>query len=172
MKTLKPMFDRKKYGGTFLSIDPGAELGWAMWSMSGPVELLATGECFGKGKTWQARADYSANLVFCDSAVSSGYAVGLVVIEWPAFWNNSFGQAVAGDVLKLCYNIGVIAKCFERVPVLLLPVGEWKGTMSKEVVTQRCIDRLIARRLTVGICGHAWDAVGIGLHAQGILLCN
>lgn len=187
MKKIKPLFDRKKYGGVFLSIDPGAEMGWATWSMHGPLKLLHAGECMGEGSTWQDRAHSSVDKL-TQSLLYVDDRPGVIVIEWPAFWNNAFGQGVAarGDLLKLVYNVGLLAESFSSsvIPLpLLLPVGTWKGQMSKEVVKRRCMARINKYKLLLTspngedrldgeLTGHAWDAVGIGLYAQGIALCD
>ena len=99
------------------------------------------------------------------------YVVTKVWVEYPGLHQTAAGHASAskGDIFKLMFLVGRFAQvCYTmRSEFVPLEVNEWKGTMSKEVVIRR-----ISNRLGVShdhFPNHVADAVGMGLHLQGVL---
>lgn len=101
------------------------------------------------------------------------YEYGIACIEMPEFFqNSSVGMACAksGDLIKLTYFVGYLARMLEEVGIysdFVLPRG-WKGNLSKEATAFRVQRKLEAIKTPLSIIervsSHAWDAVGIGLH--------
>ena len=140
---------------------------WATWEgkkLTGHGVLFYTA---GKDD-WDRRAleyAYSIQLI-CDDAGSTQ-----LFVEYPSFFDTAAGTMVAkkGDLLKLTCLVGVMCGWMESksVKTSLVPVNQWKGQLPKQIVTERII-RYLGEKQCLGIKSHAWDAVGIGLHALGI----
>lgn len=100
-----------------------------------------------------------------------------VYCEEPAYMAGAGGQMVAagGDLVKLCYCVGVYGFVVAHAGVgalQLVPVRNWKGQLPKEVVEKRCRKELQKMKIdpeVLGIDSHAWDALGIGLFIEGRL---
>lgn len=125
---------------------------------------------YGDSPSWLSKAASIAthvrNIVANEDIVS-------IHCEFPQFFDSSGGHMVAarGDLQKLTFIVGVFSEIAwsHRIPFYPHEVGEWKGQMSKKAVIQS-----IKRRLPliddINPESHAWDAIGIGLHAQGKFL--
>jgi hypothetical protein len=78
--------------------------------------------------------------------------------------------ATSGALVTFSKFIGrleqIFAECYTKVE--MVSVASWKGTLSKEIIKQRIIRRLPR----INCKSHDWDAVGIGLYAQGHLHKN
>jgi Holliday junction resolvasome RuvABC endonuclease subunit len=161
-----------------MSIDPGVELGWALWNTPHTPNVLphpiSTGICKANGRLpWLERitktmSSFSEIL----NSMTSRYHIEKMYCEWPAYFDDVGGQVSAGSgaLVKLAVAVGHIAQIAHERDVEFMPVkvADWKGQVSKEVVIRR-----IRRRLNVSesrFHTHEWDAVGIGLHALGYKL--
>jgi hypothetical protein len=100
------------------------------------------------------------------------YMVRRVFCEFPQYFASSKGHAATGkgDIYKLSCLVGVFAGCVWEYggEFNCILVNEWKGQLSKDAVIQRIGVRLP----TLGSSGmhiesHSYDAIGIGLFAQG-----
>lgn len=149
-----------------LAIDPGLQgTGWAVFYGVHPMRCGVIR--VRKPVDFHARSSEIAREL-AEIAVES--YIGQVYIEYPSFFDSARGHMVArrGDLLKLCYLVGVISGRLGPTATELVPVAQWKGQLPKEVVESRIRKTLgnsIVKRL--GIRTHAWDAVGIGLYKHG-----
>lgn len=135
------MIDRQH----FLSIDPGATVGWASWNDG----VLG---CCG-----QTAFDY-----FRQTGLRTNYQSA--VIEKPDHF-----AVKTRDVLTLAFRAGVIAGCFDVYETV--EVRQWKGSIPKHATARQVMKALspeeIARVDNHG--DHCWDAIGIGLFVLGRL---
>lgn len=165
-----------------LTIDPGADLGWALWNRSTWKKLVRpwkVGTVNGKGKTWKSRCDYTISAF---NETMRGVHWGSIVRVWceyPAFFGSHGGQTSArrGDLVKLAVIVGRLEQlCFtQRVERFkYVEIMDWKGQLSKKAVNEEIADRLSKdERTKAGMSpnqSHDWDAVGIGLHVKGVWL--
>jgi hypothetical protein len=167
------------YAKHALTVDPGLDFGWASWTTddwyerTGPVEV---GVVKTKAKDdWQKR--------FQEGHVQLGMLIarvrpGLVLCEWPGFFQSALGDAVAirGDLGKLYAWVGGLMRvCYAmNCQPELVDVVKWKGQLPKRVVCDRIEERLgdvcscFSPRTGKDNAGsHDWDAVGIGLWGKG-----
>lgn len=95
-----------------------------------------------------------------------------VVIELPEFQGSvqrSMGWKT-GDLQSLVFLVGVLSAVFHGVgcDIELVKPSGWKGQLPKQLVIDRLTERLgakVCRDLDIQRDG--WDAVGIGMWAQG-----
>lgn len=164
-----------------LSIDPGIEMGWAIWDGSVSAETQPTPQppldtgiiSPRKDAPWISRSNLIMwafdNLVKQTGDAYEG-RVENVYCEWPGYFDDAAGQLTAssGALVKLTIAVGrVMQYCQDhRLKFFPIQVGDWKGQVSKEVVERR-----IRRRLGDAVCSgfrkHVWDAVGVGLYVKG-----
>lgn len=160
-----------------LSIDPGLlGTGYALWD-SNKWDVLDKPTHFGvlkpsssSGKEWVERSiDLGQQL----KTIIASNAVEAVYCEFPMKFDSGVGGAASSgkvsDIGKLTFLVGVIAQVAYNEDAVFhpVPVNDWKGQLTKEIVAFR-----IAKRLVVEIDyydSHANDAVGIGLWAKGFL---
>lgn len=165
----------------FLSVDPGIELGAAMWdyeSSENPSVALTpicmppidTGVFYpNKDLEWvegvQTTIAKLDGFISRNSDPESGVSVAQCFCEWPAFFEDARVAARDGALVKLAAAVGmVIELCRHRnIMFFQVPVHKWKGQMPKEAVINRIRKRLPGHEYR----SHAWDAVGIGLWAKG-----
>lgn len=105
--------------------------------------------------------------------------VDRVVVEWPQVYRA--GRAKAGadpnDLLLLAGVAGALASEYGYAVVESVLPREWKGTVAKEVMLERILDRLSPSELVLvdglGLAKskrhNVVDAVGIGLWVSGRL---
>lgn len=151
-----------------LTVDPGVRgTGVAFWlpgNLPGPYYTKAIRA--DNRLPWLARAE---EIVRHYRAVLDTVHPQHVVIEDQEVWlNSAVGAAAAnrGDLVKLAQLTGMLvlaARDFGR-ETALLPVRTWKGQLPKSAVNTR-----IRRELGEAYPDHVADAVGIGLHLQGLL---
>ena len=159
---------QKTTSKNIISIDPGLSgTGWATWegkTLTGHGVLFYTAA----KDTWENRAQQYAQSII---SISDDADCKTLYIEYPSFFDSVGGTMVAktGDLLKLTFLVGIICGYASTnfVDYVLVPVNQWKGQLPKQIVTERIIRRL-GEKQCLGIKTHAWDAVGIGLHALGI----
>lgn len=172
----------------FLTVDPGITgTGLVLWRDDDiqPVSsfLIRIPSKFGE---WHERAHYTSEnfdtildglvIEYPElSSISGSRPVAAphnkVYVEYPRLFGTASGVASAerGDVFKLVFLVGIIAGKvwklgFEFVP---LPVNDWKGNLSKEIIANRCSRAL--GRPTSDFPNHVTDAVGMGLYIKGVL---
>lgn len=165
-------------------IDPGlGGTGWAFWARLGHVEpgdpALSPKETGvlrpPKGERWQNQCHSLAASV---AGMLRGFNAGAVVLEMPEVWAGSAtGMASAthsakegepADLCKLLYLVGVLGAAVfgsgAGLPILISP-KEWKGQLAKDAIARR----IMAALPGASFRDHEWDAVGMGLAAQGQL---
>lgn len=102
----------------FVSIDPGAMLGWAIWTTNGLVDC---------GLGDPRRSQY--HIVSSDKRLD---VINDVWIEWPVIYPRS--KARPNDIMKLgriaAEHGGIYKAC--GVAVHYIEPAEWKGQLSKE----------------------------------------
>lgn len=150
----------------WLSVDPGLQgTGVAVWRgrklVSASVFTMAHDEL-----DWWERSRVIGELI----RRANPYAE-VVVIEMMEHFGAGRDLAwKTGDLQRTVFLIGMIGGLFPAGVIQPIRVRDWKGQLPKSVV----IDRIEAHLGTatcnrLNIQSHAWDAVGIGLWAQGKL---
>lgn len=152
---------------SFISIDPGIETGYAIWSQQGELRTFGV-ISHGPRMEWLARTELTCGSL--DQILAANPELAEMVCEWPQYFESEGGRgsAASGDLIKLVFMVGRTAQLAAYRGIRFLPVGvnSWKGQMSKEAVKAR-IKKRLGEAATVGIYKHAWDAVGIGLDHLG-----
>lgn len=156
-----------------LSVDPG---------------VSGTGVALWRGKTWKKtvcnpvwaenlypreKGDYvhKTNLLLARlETLISETTVTDLWCEMPQFFDDAGGHMAAkkGDLAKLTFFVGAIAGlCYKR-GIRFHPVepSEWKGQTSKEMVIRK-INTVLPQIHELKPKSHSYDAIGIGLWAQG-----
>lgn len=98
-------------------------------------------------------------------------------IEEPQYFQSHYGQTAARDgaLVKLCLLTGMLMQaCPDVTPIR---VNQWKGNVPKTVIENRVRRLLLHIAKTQGYAApemehwtdHEFDAIGLGLHQQGIL---
>jgi hypothetical protein len=164
------MEDIKQDVDFYATIDPGlGGTGLAIWdkNLLHPVNTYAI--TVGAIGDWLQRAQtYGIRL---DMAIKKEETpIQKIYIEYPRLMATASGMASAerGDVFKLMFLVGVYAEvCWRNgLEFVPLPVNTWKGTMSKEVVAKRILQRLGEN---AKFPNHTEDAVGMGIYLKGLM---
>lgn len=139
-----------------LAIDPGEDLGWALFSR---IALLNCG------------IEDCERLAFPIGRL----VIERLVIECPYIYPKA-GKANPNDMITLARKVGRIEERFDHVPIkqVVFP-RTWKGTVPKEIHNRRVIAKLDAREVetlhavkcTEKKLHNVIDAVGLGLWALG-----
>ncbi len=94
-----------------------------------------------------------------------------VYCEMPEFFNVAGGHLAAntGDLGKLTFLVGAYAQAAWSRGAVFVPITprEWKGQTSKEQVIRK-IRQVMTLDADIKPVSHSWDAIGIGLWAQGL----
>lgn len=160
-------------------IDPGLDgTGWAFFEwlvINGKRNALSphsSGSFKPKSSVhWQTKAEEVWSWFEGHCAT---YQIKVLVIESPEAWlGDAIGLASIqrGDIFKLMYLIGGLADVARRrgirVPVMISP-REWKGQLPKDVTKKR-VKRAFDNKKWCPQTSttHEFDAVGMGLAAQG-----
>lgn len=170
-----------------VSVDVGMNaLGWACWIYDPPSRKPAPPGRAGvikvpskliretkDGEDWSERFRWLMR-AFEEQAWAE-HQPDELALEWPEFRAASamgHAAAVRDNLTQLAFAAGAHA-CMafmagHEVAVKLVRVSTWKGMLPKDVVETR-IRRAIGCEAIDGtrFDSHAWDAVGIGLHALG-----
>lgn len=173
-----------------LSVDVGMNaLGWARWVTDLKCPDLSQPDTCGvikvpsrlirdtrDGTSWSERFRWLMREF--ELVAWNGHQPDAMALEWPEFRPGSamgHAAAVRDNLTQLAFAAGAHA-CMgflgnHDIKVELVPVSEWKGSLPKQVVENR-IRRAIGSRAVDGTRfeSHAWDAIGIGLHAMGFKL--
>lgn len=148
----------EKYMNYWMTIDPGINLGWALFSGK---KLKEYGTISGKGKTWEEKVENVVGRLLCWTFMTT------VFIEWPSF--QSMEAQNTGSIIKLAYLIGRAEQAYRaadyRTKVVLIPVIVWKGQTPKIVTAERVKEWLSSNQPNFKlskISNHAMDAIGLG----------
>lgn len=161
--------------GKILCVDPGSNLGYAIFNEGNKIPITAGNlypgsRCF----TWEDRCfevcrqlDAKLNSFCIDNGICG---LEVAVIEWPSVMLGSAeGGAAAGkkDLMKLGAAVGmIILTCKPRTKRFEFPtVAEWKGQLPKNIVNER-IEAICGK---LPYSNHALDACGLGLWYMGFL---
>lgn len=160
-----------------LSIDPGLSgTGWAAWR---GTKLLRAGVVYPPANPLESltgsdtpdKAAAITQKLLADMRFPSHVDPFqmTIYIEMPQHMTSAKGIAAqAGAVYKLAFFVGYLARAFHPTDVRLVIPMEWKGQLPKDVVQRRIIRTLGVNTCTkLNIRSHAWDAVGLGLWANG-----
>lgn len=129
----------------WMTIDPGINLGWALFSGK---KLKEYGTISGKGKTWDDKVQYVIDDL-------PHFPIEKLFIEWPSF--QSMEAQNTGSIIKLAYLIGRVQERLDTTTELI-PVIVWKGNLPKEVTQERA-EVFFQKK---GFKSHAADAVALG----------
>lgn len=106
------------------------------------------------------------------SEVISTFNVLKCWVEFPQFFQSEVGMAATtkGDIYKLSCLVGVFEGAMWSYGGQISPieVRKWKGQLSKDIVIQR-IKKTLPDIEQLNVQSHSWDAIGIGLWAQGFI---
>lgn len=155
-----------------VSIDPGREIGVAVWDSRRWKRLVppvATGVV--RPLSWKlpyhTRVEQQGVILF--ELLERYRPITHVYAEWPMFMESEKGfmAAMDGDLVKLTYCTGFIGALSMALGAIFVPVEirDWKGQLPKNVVELR-IRKMLGRAYP----NHAADAVGIGLDRKGFPL--
>jgi hypothetical protein len=158
---------------TVISLDPGVQgTGVAIWSAENwnrrvPPIHVQNFDRLGTDGDWKGAANRMGKLL---DGLMKEYGTVALHSEFPQLMSGAGGHMVAasGDLQKLTFIVGVFAQVAWANGAMFTEhlVHSWKGQMSKEAVIVR-IKRKIPKVVELNPQTHSWDAIGIGLHAQG-----
>lgn len=160
---------------SLLAVDPGINgTGWALWDRTDHAAPTRVGILRKKHDHYHDAAYWIAvqlRLVIAHREVGNSIVVTCEMPEYQTGAARSMGW-MRGDLQKLTFLVGAIGYMareevckFEPVPV-----SQWKGQLPKDVVTDRIIRIVGAKKCeALGIKTHAWDATGIGLWRLGLM---
>lgn len=163
----KSLAPHLSYANMF-SIDPGLSgTGWATWNGR---TLLRVGVTYAPGDVADTvgKAEALTEKLIQEMRPSHS-AFAHTYIEMPQHMTSIKGIAAqAGSVYKLAFFVGYLAHALNGTRVHLVTPMEWKGQLPKDVVQRRIIRDLGVNTCTrLNIRSHAWDAVGLGMWANG-----
>lgn len=157
----------------FITVDPGMNIGWALWDSSQRKELTSPIESGAvvptSGREWQQSVNWSHAMFKAELLrLVNAFHIELAIMEYPAFFEDATVVAKEGNLVKLCCSAGMVmaAFCELGIPLFFVEVRTWKGQMKKDAVENRIRKRLPDYKWK---SSHEMDAVGIGLHAKGLL---
>lgn len=158
-----------------ITIDPGVQgTGIAVWKASLWGIKRPPVRCFNYDRDqkldWK---ETTREFVLRFDRLFRKYDVVDVYCEYPQYFGETGkGQAStgSGDIYKLSSLVGAFMAVtyLHQGTFTPIKVNSWKGQVPKEVIIRR-ITKLIPEMSNMEIVSHSWDAVGVGLYAQGIL---
>jgi hypothetical protein len=172
-----------------VSVDPGVvTLGYAVWDGSewgnkfqgicpAPIAAGVYNASFGRWKEkgnigGQEQAALKVTGWLRDKLKRFG-RIDQIICEKMEFRSTHTGIAAVDDVLAVAFACGCVAQLAAELHASYhpAPVSIWKGNLTKVMVSRRCAKRwggVVPDFLSdVDTPSHDWDAVGIGLWAQG-----
>lgn len=159
--------------GRVYAVDPGlGGTGWAEW-MDGRRVPTRCGVIPGV-QSREALADRCNKVaVNLKKIIKQGGILDRAVhvyIEMPQMMTSAAGIAAQkGSVYKLTFLVGYLACAVWPCQIFEVNPIEWKGQLPKEVVASRVRQYIgNAACVDLDIKTHAWDAVGLGLWANGV----
>lgn len=159
-----------------VSIDPGLSgTGLAIWptvKSKFPSSTLIL-SCNDNRAHWSRRSVRIAHLVTA-ALKANGARNERLTLAWevPGYFQSEGGlsSATSGSLVKLCFTAGcIVSSIFEEFEIakhVPVEVNTWKGQLPKRIVESR-IEVILGKRACASLSSHMWDAVGIGLWAQG-----
>lgn len=163
--------------GYAISIDPGKNIGWALWDVSRwddlvfPVEYGAI--CPNPKLEWLDQVHYSMEKFHEQVIDRFGISLSDAYVEMPRLMESAgMVAARSGALVKLVLATGAIidAMWTNDTAVHEVPVN-WKGQLDKRMMAHRIESRympILGKTIAAG--NHAMDAVGIGLWAKGFFV--
>ena len=148
-------------GKTIITIDPGISgTGVALWDYN----LFRRKHELCIPLSHRSMAKYilsQIHSIIVRNSVVQGY------MENQHYMDSGQGDVCArsGALVKLSQFAGQIIGVFNEhhLPIELVDVQKWKGTISKDLVKHRILKRIPDCKAT----NHDWDAIGIGLYKMG-----
>ena len=175
----------------FVTVDPGlGGTGYAVFSSESSVLLpILTGvvsPLTNQEKLWPQRQTEVMEKLFPilinNYFVKGKWQITKAYIELPTMFMTPKGMACAtgqngadSSLVKLAVLVGRLYEMFdsESIPVELIAVNEWKGTLPKKAVSARIQERLHLSCSGIAKFGdHACDAVGMGLYVKKVFKAN
>ena len=151
-----------------VSIDPGTRfLGWAYFERK---QLIECGLIKGQGLADMLDRCYQR----MPDIVSVFKPTKHVVIEIPQVYVQRKMKGDANDLIKIALVAGYIGSLFNSVDFVL--PRTWKGTVDKDVMCKRVLDRwmndrervlLASKGIPKGQINNTIDAIGVGMHWLG-----
>jgi len=156
-------------GKSFLTIDPGDNIGWAFFS---PRGLIESGNMKVKGETLPEKTLSAADEIY-DLAIKEFFdCVEEVYIESVGLWGNTQRSQVSastGKIFSVAYIVGALIHCLGlEIPIEnihLIDPRKWKGNMNKDITSRR-VERALGYKVKNE---HECDSIGIGLSLMGKL---
>jgi len=159
---------KRKVVSNFVTIDPSSRsMGVAIWNTEQPAPV---GTALFKGKHGE---DWSESMLQIGKDLNALLKDGTyykVFCEQPAYMAGSHQTAASGALVKLTHSAGVAAGiCIAHgIYFEYVPINQWKGNLSKDVVNKRIRKILADESLCETFVDDEWDAVGIGLFVKGL----
>lgn len=160
-----------------LAVDPGINaIGICWWATT--LQIMPTNSrdiAVNKVEIGNIFSERVRSVMITLEAIFRTYQFRRVVCEWPqTFSGSDKGEAASrsGIVAELAFSVGCIAQFADSkgAEFMLAPVSQWKGQMSKDLVSRRIVKKLgetcynvLSKRIS-----HNWDACGIGLWSKGM----
>jgi hypothetical protein len=169
----------RKYDGQHIwCVDPGViGTGIARWERWCTDELHPPTGTYQITPTMSSRARWEIRFhnmmdLFTNRLVS--HIPSVVVIESAGLWGQSARSTTAalqGDTFKLAYLIGAMlyASTMCGSIAMLIAPQDWKGQLSKKMVSNRIQAVLNVGSKSMWVREHVSDAVGMGLSLMGAL---
>lgn len=159
--------------GRVYAIDPGlGGTGWAEWA-DGRRRPTRCGVIPGVRDQGHLASRCNVIAVNLKKIVKKGGGLDAsvhVYIEMPQYMASAAGLAAQkSSVYKLTFLVGYLACILWPCEIFEVNPQAWKGQLPKDVVAQR-VRQYIGNDACVDldIKTHAWDAVGLGLWANGV----
>lgn len=168
-----------------VSVDPGVvTLGYAVWNGekwgSKPLMPIIAGVYNAEFGRWKdgnkiGGQEQAALKVtkWLRERLKKFSQIDQIICEKMEFRSTHTGIAAVDDVLAVAFACGCVAQLAAELRASFhpAPVSVWKGNLTKQMVARRCVKRwggIVPVFLSdVDSPSHDWDAVGIGLWAQG-----
>ncbi len=155
-----------------LTIDPGVNIGWALWSKEewSRHQYPQRNGCLSRssGGVWKSTVAELYRLFDRQLAVSG--EIKEAYMEMPEYFAdaNAVATSTSGALVKLSMVAGGVQALLavRRIPLTLIGIRDWKGQLPKHIVEQRIRTRI---RMPEDLPDHVVDAIGIGLWVQGVL---
>lgn len=152
----------------WISVDPGLSgTGVAIWLGRDPAPI--TVNISPRKDDWQ---DTLCCIVHDFRYLLDANKIEAVYYELPAFMKSATAANARQDIVKLTLLAGALHGISLPLPVTPVPIINWKGQVSKEMMNDRVIRRMTKLGWTDATkkrTTHELDAIGIGMYIQGLL---
>lgn len=163
------MPEKERIIGKFMTIDPGVNMGFAVFSPDQVTPIDTHLIKVPKDSKWLATKAivFSGTKKFLEQWKAK--ELQHCFIEQPQFFSSALGLVAAkSDALLKLIHIAAITEYQANelnIETKMLRIVDWKGQLSKEQVSWR-----IGKILGASFPNHIADAVGMGLYLKGELL--